>query len=48
VVAGTDDFNTPVPGDSRVKDFRGGDYNRASVSSNIFLMKEQVVFVVVV
>jgi hypothetical protein len=46
VVACTDDFNTPVSGDSRLKDFRGGDFNRASVSSNIFLLKEQAVYAV--
>jgi hypothetical protein len=46
VFARTDDFNTPVSGDSLLKDFRGGDFHRASVSSNIFLTKEQVVFAV--
>lgn len=39
-VACTDDFNTLVSGDSRVKDFRGGVFNRALVSSTIFLLKE--------
>jgi hypothetical protein len=36
VVACTDDFNTPVSADSRLEDFRGGDFNRASISSNFF------------